>query len=97
MESSVDHETDSGILCGDFAFSGEIPEEYQQTVEYGSVSAKATVLPGYEGELVVGTAQAAALFNFDQGEIEARPLPSTLLRQTLAKNRKRKGTMAIDD
>ena len=97
MESAVDHKTNPGILCGDFAFSGEIPEEYQQTVEYGSVSAKATVLPGYEGELVVGTAQAAALFNFDQGEIEARPLPSTLLRQTLAKNNKRKWTMAIDD
>jgi len=98
MKSAVDHETNPGILCGDFAFTGEIPEEYQQTVEYGPVSAKATVLPGYEGELaVVGTAQDAGLFDFDQGEIEARPLPSTLLVQTLAKNKKRKRTMAIDD
>ena len=97
MESSVDHETNPGILCGDFTFSGEIPEEYQETLENGPVSAKATVLPGYEGELVVGTAQDAGLFDFDQGEIAVGPLPSTLFEQTLAKNKKRKRTMAIDD
>jgi len=92
MKNSIPHETYPEILRGDFDDPSEygILPEYRQSIEFGPVSecAKAVIPPGLEDEIVVGTVYDTDLFSFDPGEMELGPLLSTLLRQTLAVDKK---------